>query len=243
MLSKLTAMLSKLNLNKQHLDNSNFEDTANSSDIDQQLEKARAAWLRQMEAFKDSFGCIQLPAFTPMLTERHLENCRLLPCREAILQKMRVGVVAAEVGVETGQFSRSILDICKPSKLHLIDHDLHRFSIHEKFKNEIDAGTVYLHEGDSSSIIQEFPDRYFDFIYIDADHSYQGVKRDIQAARSKINEQGFLLFNDYTYWSPAECVRYGVIQAVNELCIEEDWEILYFALAHYMYCDVALKRR
>ena len=211
-------------------------------DIDRKLQKAQAAWLRQMKDFKDSFGCIQLP-HTPMLTERHLKNCRLLPYREAILQKMRIGGVVAEVGVQTGQFSKSIIDICQPFKLHLIDLDLQRFSIHNKFKQEIDAGIVYLHEGDSSSIIQDFPNNYFDFIYIDADHSYQGVKRDIQAAKSKIMEQGFLIFNDYTYWSPVECMRYGVIQAINELCLEEDWEIIYFALQPRMYCDVALKRR
>jgi len=211
-------------------------------DIDQQLEKARAAWLEQMKDFKDVFGCIQLP-FTPMLTERHLENCRVLPNREAILQKMGVNPVAAEVGVQTGQFSKSILNACKPFKLHLIDRDLNSFSIYEQFKEEIDAGIVYLHGGDSSLIIQEFPDGYFDFIYVDGDHSYQGVKRDIQAAKSKIKNQGFLIFDDYTYWSPVECMRYGVTQAVNELCIEEDWEVIYFSLAHHMYCNVALKRR
>ena len=99
-----------------------------------------------------------------------------------------------------------------------------------------------MHEADSSSVVSSFEDDYFDFIYIDADHSYQGVKRDIQSATSKVKEDGFLIFNDYTYWSPVECSRYGVIQAVNELCLAEDWEVVYFALAPHMYCDVALRR-
>jgi hypothetical protein len=213
----------------------------NVHDIDQQLKKARAAWLGQLENFKNSFGCIELPP-TPMLTEKHLANCQVLPYREAILHKMKAGAVAAEVGVQAGWFSQSILDKCKPSKLHLIDLDLKSFSIPQKFEREINEGIVQLHEGDSSSILHEFTDGYFDFIYVDADHSYEGVKRDIRAAKSKINEEGFLIFNDYTYWSPAECMRYGVIQAVNELCIEEDWEMVYFALAPYMYCDVVLKK-
>jgi hypothetical protein len=211
-------------------------------DIDQQLQQARSSWIDQMEDFKDSLGCIILPR-TPTLTERHLENCRLLPYREAILQRMKIGGIVAEVGVQTGKFSKSILDISHPCKLHLIDLDLQSFSISDHFRSEIEQGIVHLHEGDSSSILQGFPDNYFDFVYIDGDHSYEGVKRDIQAVRSKIKEHGFIIFNDYTYWSPAECMRYGVIQAVNELCLEEDWEIIYFALAQYMYCDVALKRR
>jgi hypothetical protein len=211
-------------------------------DIDQALQRAQAQWLQQMEDYKDAFGCIQLPT-APMLTERHLENCCILPYREAILQRMRVGGIAAEIGVQTGRFSRSILNICRPSKLHLIDIDLHSFSIQEQFKSEIDAEVVHLHEGDSSTILRDFPDGYFDFIYVDGDHIYQGVKRDTEVAKHKIKENGILIFNDYTYWSPAECMQYGVIQAVNELCLEEDWEVIYFALAHYMYCDVAIQRR
>ncbi|HEY9877819.1 MAG TPA: class I SAM-dependent methyltransferase [Leptolyngbyaceae cyanobacterium] len=210
--------------------------------IDKALQKAQTQWLKQMEDYKDSLGCIQLPT-TPMLTERHLENCKVLPCREAILQRMRVGGVVAEVGVQTGRFSRSILNICHPSKLHLIDIDLHSFSITDQFEPEINAGTIHLHEGDSSTILADFPDGYFDFIYIDGDHNYEGVKRDAEVAKHKVKEKGVLIFNDYTYWSPVECMRYGIIQAVNNLCIEEDWEVIYFALAHYMYCDVAIRRR
>jgi hypothetical protein len=210
--------------------------------FDRQLEKARVAWFQQMRAFETSFGIIWLPP-APMLTEEHLASCRVLPNREAILQRIKAGGIAAEVGVQTGRFSRTILHLCRPSRLHLIDLDLRSFAIGDQFRSEIDAGVVHLHEGDSSTILQGFPDAYFDFIYIDGDHTYDGVKRDIQAARGKVNESGYLLFNDYTYWSPAECMRYGVIQAVNELCLEGDWEPVFFALAPCMYCDVALRRR
>ena len=33
-----------------------------------------------------------------------------------------------------------------------------------------------------------------------------------------------------------------MIQAVNELCFEDEWKMIYFALGYYMYCDVGLKR-
>jgi len=156
---------------------------------------------------------------------------------------MKVGGICAEVGVQTGQFSKSILGICRPSKLHLIDLNLQDFPIRELFHSEVDAGAVFLHEGDSSAILQGFPEGYFDFIYVDGDHSYHGVKRDIRVAASKLTDSGFLIFNDYTYWSPAECMPYGVIHAVNELCLEQDWEVVYFSLAHYMYCDIVIRRR
>jgi hypothetical protein len=193
-------------------------------------------WLR-------GFSHTRLPDLAPALGEKQIENCQLLSNRFAILERMKTGGVVAEVGVQTGTFSRRILETCAPAKLHLLDIDLRSHSIGEKFKTEVASGVVELHEGDSSSILRAFPDNYFDFIYVDADHSYQGVKRDIAAGASKVKRDGFLLFNDYTYWSPVENITYGVVRAVNELCIEDDWGMAYFALANYMYCDVALQRR
>jgi hypothetical protein len=210
--------------------------------MDRQLEKARVAWFEPMADFRNAFGLVQLP-IDPVLEERHLENCRVLPHREALLRQMPTGGKVAEIGVQTGRFSKAILDICRPAQLHLVDLALQRFDVPRIFKSQIDAGIVHLHEGDSSTIVRRFDDLSFDFIYIDADHSYQGVKRDLEAARTKIKDEGFLVFNDYTYWSPAECQRYGVIRAVNELCLAEDWEFSYFALEPMMYCDVALRRR
>jgi predicted O-methyltransferase YrrM len=210
--------------------------------LERQLEKARCAWLRELSEFRNEVGVVRLPA-DPQLQAQHLENCRVLPDRQALLARMKPGGVVAEVGVETGRFSRMILETCQPTALHLIDIDLARFDIGRRFTAEIEAGTVHLHQGDSSPIVRRFPDEHFDFIYIDGDHTYYGARRDIEAARAKTRSDGFLIFNDYTYWSPAESRRYGVVRAVNELCIEDDWEVAYFALGPFMYCDVALRRR
>lgn len=207
------------------------------------LIRAKEAWLDVMKPYTNSLGVIELPHLAPRLTQKQVENCSLLANREAILQKMEKGGVVAEVGVQTGRFSRCILDICSPSKLHLIDLDLVTHSIKEKFHQEISSGIVELHQGDSSSWLASFPDGYFDFIYIDGDHTYEGVKKDTEVAKFKVKEDGFLIFNDYTYWSPCECMEYGVIQAVNELCLQENWQMVYFALADYMYCDAAIKRQ
>ena len=157
-----------------------------SRELHEDLIKARDAWFRVLSPHKDSFDRIPLPHPAPMLTEKHIEGCYLLPHREAILKKMKIGGIAAEVGVQTGAFSRSILDICSPSKLHLIDIDLTSYSIRKRFGPEISSGLVQLHEGDSSSTLKNFPNSYFDFIYFDGDHSCRGVKRDIDAGKSKV---------------------------------------------------------
>jgi hypothetical protein len=38
-------------------------------------------------------------------------------------------------------------------------------------------------------------------------------------------------------------MRYGVMQAVNEFCLNTNWEVAYFALDGYMYCDIAIHRK
>jgi len=69
------------------------------------------------------------------------------------------------------------------------------------------------------------------------------VALDIAAAKTKVAPKGFLLFNDYAFWSPTECMPYGVVRAVNELCLSDNWEFAYLALGNFGYMDVALRRR
>ena len=90
--------------------------------------------------------------------------------------------------------------------------------------------------------MQSFPDAYFDWIYIDAQHTYEDVKRDIAAAAAKVKSDGFLVFNDYTMWSYVEMQPYGVVAAVNEFCIEHDWGFAYLTLSDHLYCDVAARK-
>src|SRR5215510_16111036 len=79
-----------------------------TEDIDRQLKKVKAAFLEHMADYRNAVGVVELPP-NPMLEEKHLENCRMLPHREALLQQMKVGGIVAEVGVETGRFSKSIM--------------------------------------------------------------------------------------------------------------------------------------
>jgi hypothetical protein len=183
----------------------------------------------------------------PMLQDGHVKNCRFFESRLKILEYLPKNSVVAEVGTQYGYFAEQIMAIAKPKKLHLIDNnfDLFKAEISKQQKSLVqegrENGTVEVHEGDSSTILRSFPDEYFDWIYIEADHAYQGVCKDIQQGYTKIKAAGMMVFNDYTNWSVCELMPYGVPKAVNEFCIANNWEIVFFAFQSLGDRDVAIR--
>jgi predicted O-methyltransferase YrrM len=174
----------------------------------------------------------------PQLGAEHLRHCVVVPERTALLEQLPKGGVVAEVGTLHGEFAREILRVVEPDELHLIDHEIHP----DVRELATQSARLRVHHADSVEALTAFPDEYFDWIYIDAQHGYDGVKRDIDVARRKIRRDGLLVFNDYIIWSYAEMQPYGVVPAVNELCVQVGWEIAYLALPAHMYGDVAVRR-
>ncbi len=181
-------------------------------------------------------------AVPPELTESNLRNSRILPTRFHILSLMPKGGICAEVGTQIGEFARHILSTLQPAKLHLFDIDFTPFD-HAQFQDVIQQGQVELHHGDSSALLSAMPDGHFDFIYIDGDHSYEGVARDLEQAARKIKGDGWIVCNDYTMYSPLEKTTYGICRAVNEFCLRHGYEIRYLGLHPWGYHDVALKKQ
>ena len=65
--------------------------------------------------------------------------------------------------------------------------------------------------------VRHFNDNFFDLIYIDADHTYEGCKKDLNDWFSKVKPGGFFTGDDYRIASsPRMGVKFGVIEAVNE---------------------------
>ena len=80
-------------------------------------------------------------------------------------------------------------------------------------------------------------------IYIDGDHTLEGVRRDAFAAIDKLNDDGILIFNDYIMCDYTQNIPYGVMHVVNDLCVNHGWKINGFTLLNHMFCDVSLERR
>lgn len=136
---------------------------------------------------------------------------------------------AAEIGVAEGNFARDILNWpVKFPKLYLVDrwkctpgqkgdgsmpqmwHDCNLADVQLKVASE-DKRVVFL-RGSSVDMALKVPDRSLVLVYIDADHSYEAVKKDIRAWLPKLVPGGFMAFHDY------ENQNYGVKQAVDEFC-------------------------
>ena len=175
------------------------------------------------------------------LNARILRHCVVLPDRLHLIKNLPRRGRVAEIGTFRGQFARAMIEACDPEELHLFDLTFEHLA-HDYFDPLVAQGRVRLHVGNSSATLSAFPDHYFDWIYIDGDHSYDVVSRDITVAKTKIRHDGYLVFNDYTTFSPLELIQYGVQRAVNDLCLTEDFEIIYFALGDHGYHDVCLRR-
>lgn len=98
-----------------------------------------------------------------------------------------------------------------------------------------------LHEGDTAETIARFQPGYFDWVYVDADHSYEGVMRDIRACEFRVRPGGYLVFNDFAHIDPY-LGRYGVHRAVSEFANRARWPLALFALDAMGLYDVALQR-
>jgi hypothetical protein len=146
--------------------------------------------------------------------------------------------VGAEIGVHIGDFSQQILNSVSPKELHLIDPWEHQTaeiyktawygggakkgqielderysSIFDRFEQNINAEQVKVHRGYSTDILKQFPNEYFDWVYIDGNHLYEFVKSDLELAIMKVKSGGYITGDDYTdggWW------KGGVKKAVDE---------------------------
>lgn len=202
------------------------------------FQRIRAEWLNEMLPLS---GFAPSPLFVPLSLPPadRMIAARLVPDRKLVFDDIPSGGRVAEVGTQEGIFARFLLDRLKPVELHLFDIDVAPL-VARGDRELLDFASV--HVGDSSTLLGEFPDDYFDVIYVDGDHAYEGVRRDADVAVRKVRPGGWLIFNDFTIWSPVECIDYGVPYVVCEILQSPDWMVTHFAFHPLGYHDIALRR-
>jgi predicted O-methyltransferase YrrM len=182
------------------------------------------------------------------LKEIHLEKCQLLPDRERLLELMPKGATVAEVGVADGTFSKMILEKTRPSRLILIDawHTT-RYApdermVREAFETPDLAQVVDIRKGLSTDVLSTFPDASFDWIYIDTNHAYETTRDELLLAQRLVKPGGRILGHDYCLGNIVKPAVFGVIPAVNEFCVTQDWQFEYFTLETNGFHSFCLRR-
>jgi hypothetical protein len=158
--------------------------------------------------------------------------------RGDLLNLLPKGSVGAEIGVWRGDFSSRLLSVVRPARLHLVDpwkfetsslyerawyggtgakNQAEMDAIYEtvlrRFAQEAETGVVLVHRGPSAEIGMQFDDAYFDWVYIDGNHLYEYVKRDLEVFATKVKPGGLVTGDDYGvrgWWDN------GVTRAVDE---------------------------
>lgn len=183
------------------------------------------------------------------LKEKHIKNLKVIENRARLLEFLPKNAVVAELGVDTGDFSSLIIRKTKPQRIHLIDSwDSVRYSSSKKeaviarFKNEIDDNTLEINEGYSITILEKFDDAYFDWVYIDTDHSYNTTKKELEIAAKKLKKDGIICGHDYYLGNWVGNYKYGVIEAVHEFCVANNWEIIFLTIEQSINPSFAIRK-
>lgn len=141
-------------------------------------------------------------------------------------QLLPVNPIVCEVGCAEGYFSQHMAEHWKTGKSYMVDnwgtigdvtgdgsfpqewHDMNYYSA--KWKMYHHRHKTVMLRGLSHNMAKEVPDNSLDLLYLDANHSYEGVKRDLDAWYFKVKQGGVIAGHDFLSQA------YGVRQAVEE---------------------------
>ena len=168
--------------------------------------------------------------------------------RQFVVKKyMPSGSVGAEIGVFRGVFSQYILEIAQPSKLFMVD------GWEMLFGETFGWGKDYTCNGTLPTLVAkqeaidrtaEFAERreiitslsldffnstelHFDWIYLDATHTYEAVFSELVAIHKNglLYPNGHIIGDDFTADLSKE--EYGICSAVNQFCRDYGYEVIH----------------
>ncbi len=176
------------------------------------------------------------------LSSNKLYNCRVLPTRVNLLEKIPENSVGAELGIQVAQFSKKISDIVKPKLFYLVDTWIDmklEENYTDRFLKRTKNSNYIKRKQTSESFLKSLDDNHLDWVYIDADHSYDSVKTDLLLSKDKVKDDGYIMGDDYINYDYTNHSFWGVKDAVNEFLQEFDYEMIYFTLdidGYHSYC-------
>jgi len=152
-----------------------------------------------------------------------------------LMKELGLPLSAVEVGVAEGRFSLELLQ-AGIQELYLVDrwaceqtqrgdggfpqqwHDTNYSDARDRL-SKYRMSTSFL-KGDSVEMSKQVDNKDISMVYLDGDHSYTGVMRDLNAWYQKVVPGGIVAFHDYL-----NVTDYGVKQAAEEFCIANGYTI------------------
>lgn len=150
--------------------------------------------------------------------------------REDLKNLIPTNAKIAEIGVEYGGYTDTYFS--NSYEIHLIDmwvtegNDYYfsrrkgqvEHGYNKVLEKYSDKDNVKIIKMKSDEAYKLYDDEYFDWIYIDADHSYEAVKNDILNWLPKLKKGGLISGHDYDpSISDLNYEKYGVEKAVREI--------------------------
>ena len=161
-----------------------------------------------------------------------MDLIKSIDTKELMYDIIPKGGVGAELGVCRGSNAAQLYFRAKPAILFLVDtwkeatyirppHDDpnlwygdHYDSVADIFKDEVSKGRVVLRKQPTTSFLSSLEDNCLDWVYVDANHHYQVVSRELDLAVKKVKSGGYIMGHDYMtnprVWGTS------IIRAVNE---------------------------
>jgi hypothetical protein len=178
--------------------------------------------------------------------EKQSKKIILYPTRNEMITSLisnRASIL--EIGVFKGTFAQQLAKL-SPRVLHLVDiwetgpmvsgdHDGNNI---ERIENASIFYTyvkhhfrffpnVNVHRMKSTEFLSLMKPNSLDIIYIDGDHSYEGVKADLEASLPIIRKYGYIMGHDYemNMEKAKRSYDFGVKRAVDEFCLKYSYSI------------------
>ena len=161
------------------------------------------------------------------------------------VQKFNDGAIFVEIGAWLGSstvcMAENIMNSGKDIKFYTIDpfdgkgesyenyEVLKNDKVYETYLNNIEPVKEYINtlRGLSYEFVDMFDNKSIDFVFIDGDHSYEGILRDLREWFPKIKDEGLFAGHDYnnelkvavdTFFADKIIPNFRPLQVVNQGC-------------------------
>jgi hypothetical protein len=160
--------------------------------------------------------------------------------RSIIMNYLPRDAVCAELGVYKGNFARMIIRYLSPKKLYLIDPYWKKYGdVFWNGKSTIDSymeavKRVRMYDTNNAAVmvvdydwdfLEDLPDKFFDWIYLDSSHDYQDTLRELEVMARKTKDNGMLAGHDWI--ENPNNKHHGVYKALKEWLTQNPYYVYY----------------